>query len=136
MAPFRSAKGFLQYGGIVLVALGVLGFFLIGPTPETSIFGSAWNFTMIENWVHLVLGIVALLAAFALKDEGQARMLVNLVGALALVVGVVGFFNTLGGVLQNPLDSILHVIVAIWAFWAAKKSGGSIMSSAPTAPTA
>lgn len=121
MAPFRSAKGFLQYGGIVLVVVALLGFFrVIGPTPEDSLFGGTWNFTAIENWLHLIIGVVALLAASMLKQESQVRGLVNVVAVVALVFGVLGFFTSFGDVLQNPLDNILHLVIAIWAFWAVK----------------
>ena len=129
MPPFRSAKGFLKYGGIVLLLVGILGFVgVIGPTPDRGLFGSAWNFSPVENWAHTILGIVALIAVHALKQEGQQKNLVYLVGVVALLVGIIGFFSTLGGILENPLDNILHIIVAIWAFWAAmggKQSGGA-----------
>ena len=126
MAPIKSPKGFLKIGGIVLVLVAVLGFFgITGSTPSQSIFGTAWNFTSAENWTHLVLGVVALIAAHVLKQESQARALVNVLAVVALFFGIVGFFSTLGGTLENPLDSILHLVIAIWAFWAAKGSSNS-----------
>lgn len=121
MTRFRSAKGFLVYGGIFLVVIALLGFsHVTGPTPEDSLFGGAWYFTTIENWLHLALGVVALLAAFMVKPEGHLRVLANLVAVIALVFGVLGFFTDFGKVLQNPLDNILHLAIAMWAFWAAK----------------
>jgi len=36
-----NPKQFLQIGGIILVLVGILGFFVIGPTPEKSLFGGA-----------------------------------------------------------------------------------------------
>lgn len=135
MAGFRSPHAFLKIGGAVLVLVGVLGFFLIGPTADSSIFGSAWVFTMAENWAHLILGIVALVAAGALKDHGQAKALVIVVGLVALLVGILGFFNSLGNILQNPLDNILHLVVGIWALWAAM-GGASAAGAAPRQPAA
>lgn len=142
MAPFRSAKGFLIYGGIVLLLVALGGFFgIVGPTPGQSLFGDYWVFTTGENWAHLILGVVALLAAFVLKSESQQQWLVYAVGALALVVGVLGFFlssempNFLGANLENPLDNLLHLIVAIWAFWAAmKKTTSSMGGGVPSQP--
>lgn len=135
MAPFRSPKGFLQVGGIVLLVVGIVGFFgIIGPTPEQSLFGEYWFFTTLENWAHLILGVVALLAAAKLKDDKQARGLVYLVGVLALFFGVLGFFlgseipNLGQADLENPLDNILHLVIAIWAFWAAKDSSSAMSS--------
>lgn len=126
MDNFRSPKSFLLYGGIVLVLVGVLGYVgLIGPTPEDSLFGGAWWFDNGENLAHTVLGVVALLAAFLLKDAAMQKNLVLLVGVLALAFTIIGVFlsgneyNFLGVAnLENPLDTILHLVVAVWAFWA------------------
>jgi len=79
-----NPKQFLQIGGVVLIVVGLLGFFgLIGPTAESSIFGSAWWFDNGENWAHTILGVVALIAAGALKSDAAKKNLV-------LVVGIVG----------------------------------------------
>mgnify|MGYP001574486950 CR=1 FL=1 len=122
-----NSKQFLQIGGIVLVVVGILGFFLIGPTSEKSIFGEAWYFDDGENWAHIVFGVVALLAVTALKKEAVQKNLVMLVGILALLVGIWGFFspNLLGANLENPADNILHLVIGAWAFMSAK--GGKKM---------
>jgi hypothetical protein len=63
-----NSKQFLQYGGIVLVLLAIVGF--IVPT----IGGSALYFDSAENWAHLVLGVVALvLAPLALGELKLAK---------------------------------------------------------------
>jgi len=115
-----NPKQFLQIGGIVLVLVGVLGFFLIGPTTE-SLFGELWWFDNGENWAHLVLGVVALVAAYGLKSDSMMKNLVILVGALGLFFAVYNLFSTnfLGANLENPLDLILHLVVGVWALWAA-----------------
>ncbi len=137
MNGFRSPKGFLTYGGIVLLVVGVVGFFgIIGPTPEQSIFATSWFFTPGENWAHLLLGIVGLAAAYLVKDESMLKGLTVLVGVIALVAAVYGFFlsayppNNLGVAnLENPMDTILHIVVAVWAFWSimGKKMGSASM---------
>lgn len=127
MDNFRSPKSFLLYGGVVLLLVGILGYVgIIGPTPEDSLFGSAWWFSNGENVAHTVLGVVALLAAFLLKDAGMQKNLVMLVGVLALVFTVWGVFlsgndfNFFGVAnLESPMDTILHLVVTVWAFWAA-----------------
>ena len=142
MAPLRSPKGFLQIGGVVLVVLGLLGFFgIIGPTSNQSFLGELWFFTTPENWAHLILGVVALIAAFALHDHKQLSLLVYVVGAVALFFGVLGFFLGsetpnlgLGANLENPLDNILHLVVAVWAFWAASGKSMATSSSTPSYP--
>lgn len=128
-----TPKGFLQVGGIVLVVVGILGFFLIGPTPEQSIFGGAWWFDAYENWAHLVIGVVALIATYSLSDAAMQKWLVGIVGIFALLAGISGFFspNFLGANMENPLDNILHLVVGIWGLTAAyKKSGTATPASA------
>lgn len=125
-----TPKGFLMAGGIILVAVAVLGYLgLIGPTPEQSLFGPLWYFTDLENAVHLLFGIVALAAYYLLKDANLTKLLVILVGVVAALAVVVGFMvgsdpypNVslvgLPGNLENPMDIVLHIVVAVWAFYA------------------
>lgn len=112
-----TPKGFLQIGGIVLLAVGILGFFLIGPTEEQSIFGSAWWFDNAENWAHTVLGIVALIVGYGVKSASTQKSIAMIVGVVALLVGIYGFISPslLGANLENPLDNILHLVVGAWA---------------------
>lgn len=121
-----NPKQFLVVGGAVLVLVALLGFFgVTGPTADQSVFGASWVFTAPENWAHLVLGVVALLAAFTIPMMAQ-KWLVVLVGVLALVVTVWGFMvkdvaspNFLGGSnLENVGDNVLHLVVGVWALLA------------------
>ena len=121
-----NPKQFLLIGGLILVVVGLLGFAgLIGPTPESSIFGGSWWFDNGENWAHLILGLAALVGLKVLND-GMQRWLVAAVGLLGLVVTVYGFVvgeNLLGANLENPADNILHLVIGLWALYAAKKGG-------------
>ena len=130
-----NPKQFLLIGGVVLVAVGLLGFGVIGPTAERSIFGSAWWFDSAENWAHLVLGIVALIAAFVLGANLQ-RPLVMLLGIIGVLVGLYslfGYASFLGANLENPADSLLHLVVGVWALWASwrKESQPAMMAGTP-----
>ena len=118
-----NPKQFLQWGGWILVLVGILGFFLIGPTADKSIFGDTWWFDNGENWAHLILGLVALGASMWL-DAGMQKPLVMAVGVLALFFAIYNFFSTsfLGANLESPADLILHLVVGIWALWAAMQS--------------
>ena len=126
-----NPKQFLIIGGIVLVLIAVLGFFgIIGPTPDKSVFHSAWWFDNGENWAHLVLGVVGLISAFVLPAAGQ-KYLVILLGIVGVLVGLYSMFissSFLGANLENPADSILHLAVGLWALYAGfSKSKGAMM---------
>ncbi len=127
-----TPKNFLLIGGVVLVLVGVLGFFLIGPTEEDSIFGSAWWFDNAENYAHLVLGVVALIAAFALP-AGSQKALVVIVGIVGILVGLYGFYSEslLGANLENPADNILHLVVGVWALASAMGKSESVPPANP-----
>ncbi|MDO8649411.1 MAG: hypothetical protein Q7R81_06555 [Candidatus Peregrinibacteria bacterium] len=110
-----NPKSFLQIGGVVLLALGILGYLV----PEI---GTLLSFSPYENIAHLVLGIVALvLAPLPLGD--LKKWVVVLVGLVALYFGVAGFMvagdpplNYYGLVqLDNPVDNVIHLVVGLWA---------------------
>ena len=121
-----NPKQFLQYGGAVLVVVGILGFFLIGPTADESVFGASWWFDNGENYAHLIIGIVGLIAASMLSASSQ-KSLVMLLGVVGILVGVYSIvIGTIffGSNLENPADSILHLVVGGWALWASMKKQG------------
>ena len=120
-----NPKQFLKIGGAILVVVGILGFFLIGPTEDASIFGPSWWFDSGENYAHLIIGIVGLIAASMLGASSQ-KSLVMLLGVVGIVVGVYSIFSPsfLGANLENPADTILHLAVGAWALYAAKKGSG------------
>lgn len=124
-----NPKQFLVAGGAILVLVGVLGMVgVLGPTADDSIFGESWWFDSAENWAHLVIGVVALLAAFVAPASAQ-RPLVMIVGIVAVLVGVYNFFSTkfLGANLQSPADLILHLVVGAWALYASMNKGQGSM---------
>jgi hypothetical protein len=128
-----NPKQFLRIGGGVLVVVGILGFAnVLGPTADTSLFGKAWWFDNGENWAHLIIGIIALIAAYAVGVEAQ-KPLVVVVGVIAVLVGLYSIFvgeSFLGANLQNPADSILHLVVGIWALIASRAKEGIAQSNA------
>lgn len=114
-----NPKQFLTIGGAVLVLVAILGWVgVIGPTAEDSIFGATWWFDNGENWAHVVLGVVALIAAFAFPAAAQ-KPLVIVVGLVALAFGIYSlavsenFYDL--AMLQNPADTVLHFVVGLWA---------------------
>ncbi len=115
---------FLKIGGLILVLMGVLGFFgAIGPTPEQSVFGNIWWFDNAENWAHLIVGIIAIIAAYAISANGQ-KTLTLVIGIVAVLLGlysILGYTSFLGANLENPLDSILYILIGAWALVAWKR---------------
>ena len=128
-----NPKQFLRLGGLILIVLGVLGFMgVIGPTPDQSVFGESWYFDNGENWVHLILGVVALIAAFPFNAEMQ-KWLVVILGVVGVLVAIYNLFSTnlWGANLESPADLILHLVVGVWALAAGLKKP-AMMSAGPT----
>jgi hypothetical protein len=129
-----NPKQFLLVGGIVLLALGIVGF--LGVFSDSK---SAFYLDMGENVAHTGLGIIAIAASFVIPEGSAQKWLVAAVGILALFFGVYGFLvagntppNTFGiSNLESPADDILHLVVAIWALAAAFFPRG-VMVTAPT----
>lgn len=117
-----NPRQFLLWGGIILLALGVLGLFLMGPTPQQSILGEFFWLDTTENIAHLLFGAIAIGAYFWLKDSSLVKYLVILVGIVAAIAAIFGFVNVNSEVpnvaisnMENPADNILHAVVAVWA---------------------
>lgn len=125
-----NPKQFLVWGGAILVVVGILGFVgVIGPTAAHSIFKSAWWFDNGENWAHLVIGVVGLIAAYTLPGSAQ-KSLVMVLGVIGILIGLYSIVisrSFLGANLENPADSLLHLVVGAWALYVSWGKG--MMSS-------
>lgn len=127
MAGVFTPRGFLTYGGVTLLLLGIVGF--VGVFSQSSF--PSFYLDAGENVAHTALGIVALAIAFVpgLKDAFSPyyRWIVILLGIVALFFAVYGFYvggnaepNTFGlANLESPLDDLLHLVVGAWALYAA-----------------
>jgi hypothetical protein len=120
-----NSTGFLRYGGIVLLLVGVVG--ILG------VFNSFPFFSLDtgENIAHLALGVVGAGAGFFLASHSIHRLLTIVVFVTAVVFTLWGLILPDGGALTNgafakpnfyglanlesPADSILHLVVAAWA---------------------
>lgn len=128
MANLFTPKGFLTYGGAILLLLGIVGF--LGIFSESA-YPAFWLDNG-ENVAHTGLGIIALAIVFVpgLNNmfEPYYRWIVILLGIVSLFFAVYGFVvagdtsmsNTFGlANLENPADNILHLVVGAWAIYAA-----------------
>lgn len=125
MNALFTPTGFLRYGGIVLLLVAIVGFL--------GIFNSFSFFSLDtgENYAHLVLGVVGIGVGFGLKNAGLNKLLTLALFATALVFTVWGLLLPDGGALkdgafakpnfyglanlESPADSILHLVVTLWA---------------------
>ena len=118
-----NPKQFLQFGGAILVVLGVVGLLPIFTEANTPWFYLDNG----ENIAHIGLGVVAIAAAYLLTDAALQKWLVAVVGVVALFFGIYGFVvagqpdpNTFGlANLESPADNLLHLVVGAWALYAA-----------------
>lgn len=136
MAQVFTPRGFLTYGGAILLLLGIIGF--LGVFNEESV--PAFWLDAGENIAHTFLGIVALAIVFVpglnTALEPYYRPIVILLGIVALFFGLYGFVvagnaapNTFGlSNLESPADNILHLVVGAWALYAAWRAPASRMA--------
>ena len=121
-----TPRGFLIAGGIVLLVLGILGFL--------NLFTSqSFYLTTAENIAHTALGVVALAAIYVPGLNAALapnyRWLVIAFGLISLFFGVYGLLlpagnpptnmNTFGVANLEFYDSVIHLLIAAWAFAAA-----------------
>jgi hypothetical protein len=137
MSSVFTPKGFLTYGGVVLLLLGIIGLFALNDANATPAF---WLDNG-ENYAHIGLGVIALAIVFVpglnTMFAPYYRWIVILLGIVALFFAVYGVIvagntapNTFGlANLEFPSDDLLHLVVGAWALYAAWKPGGMSMAS-------
>jgi hypothetical protein len=97
--------------GIIYLAAGILGLLpfaggTFGMTPTNLL--NVFSVNLLHNLVHLALGVGGLAAA---ASAAQSRRYCQVVGILLLLIGVVGIFDPLHGVLPlGGVDIALHLL--------------------------
>lgn len=81
-----AARVFAQIVGVVLLLLGVGGLL-----PGDGLLGGLLNIDIVEDIVHLLTGGILAYVGFGQRDEGATRRAVGMVGAVYLLVGLLGF---------------------------------------------
>lgn len=131
---YDNPKGFLVYGGAILLLLGIIGFVVPGLLGELLWFDNS------ENVAHTVLGIVGLATAFYFPASTQ-RLLVAVLAVVTLFFGIFPWILPPGSFANNILnfydvanleylDNVVHLVVGVWAAWVYYKSGQSSMMMA------
>jgi hypothetical protein len=120
-----NTQRFLLYCGWGMLILTVLGYIGLGPTPASSLFGSALYFDTPTNLGHLVIGALCLAAYYLARTDRWLRIWSGVVGAILLVAVVVGFLNQMApapnaGFANFELaENILYLLLSLWGFWVA-----------------
>ena len=113
-------KQFLFIVGLLLFLFGMLGSVgILGPTADKSIFHSIWWFDGSENFADIIVGMSALFAAFAFSVLWQKyfSLLLGIASFLFGIYSVVSSTPVLGANLENPADSILHLLIGAWGVY-------------------
>ena len=110
------ATQYARVVGIVVLLLGVVGL-LAGEQR----LGGLVNIDLVEDLVHLASGAVLAYVGFARVGAPTVRTVVGAVGAVYLVVGLLGFvLPTLGGLLPSGysvVDNLLHLVLGALGVW-------------------
>lgn len=122
-----TQRGFLIVGGVVLLIIGALGFFILKDSAN-----SFFWLDSSENIAYIALGLVALAAVYVpgLNDAlaPHYRWLVIVYGVIALFFGAYGFLlpqgspaspNALGLANLELGDTVLNLVISAWAFLSA-----------------
>ncbi|HEY4515671.1 MAG TPA: DUF4383 domain-containing protein [Candidatus Paceibacterota bacterium] len=112
------AKKLAKVFGIIFILVGLLGFIGNPVIGEMGFFHS----DMIHNLIHIVSGLILLLAA----AKGAASMWLKILGIIYLLVAVLGFMMidstgmayVLGIISVNSADNWLHLVLGLIFVWA------------------
>lgn len=104
--------------GAVYLLVGILGFFATGGVgffdPEGGLLLGIFEVNIAHNIVHLLIGAVLLIAG--LRSVPAAKAANTTVGAVYLLVGIIGLFlvDSPANILAlNAADNVLHFATAI-----------------------
>ena len=96
--------------GVALIALGILGF-IPGITNNGLMFG-VFRVDTTHNLVHLISGILAIVAATSVGAAISYFRIFGIVYALVLVIGLIQKHTVLNLFSVNTADHILHLVIA------------------------
>jgi hypothetical protein len=112
----NMVKTYATVVGIVLVAVGILGFI---PNPIVSSQpGALFAVNVVHNLVHLLTGAAALGIAFGISDrlqQANALIAFGVVYAVVLILTILSptLFGLFADAEVNIADHILHLVLAV-----------------------
>ena len=118
----NTQKTYALILGIVLLIVGIWGFFLPGGTGEIlKLFGVNY----LQSGLHVIAGIFGIYAG----TKGEGKGYNSIIGWIALIVGILGLIPGVKETLMNFLSinmeiSVLHIvigIVSLGVYYMAKK---------------
>ncbi len=104
---------FVKWFGIVLLAVGALGF-VPGVTADGRLLG-VFEVDALHNVIHLLTGALALV--FAAKSPKTFLQVFGVVYLLVAVLGLVQGGDILGLMTVNGADNVLHIVIAALALY-------------------
>ena len=117
------ARTYAGVVGIVVILIGVVGL-IAGEQPLLGLV----NIDIVEDIIHLLTGGLLAYVGFGQRDEGLARGVVGGLGAVYLLVGVLGFvLPMLLGLLPHGysiVDNIIHLTLGVAGIAVAFSSRG------------
>ena len=123
------ARTYAGIVGVVVILIGVVGL-IAGEQP---LFGLV-NIDIVEDLIHLLTGGLLAYVGLGQRDEGLARGVVGGLGAVYLLVGVLGFvIPMLFGLLPNGysiVDNIIHLVLGVAGIAVAFASRGGATARA------
>lgn len=122
--------------GAVYVAVGLLGFMVTGTVAFSATSGElligVFEVNPLHNVAHLVIGAALLIGGLA--SVMAAKITNGTVGAVYLLLGIIGFFienTTLNVLALNSADHYLHLITAVVLIAVALAADRNVTSEAP-----
>jgi hypothetical protein len=104
------AKMYCQWVGIILLALGIIGFL----TPELL----TLHFTPLHNVIHLASGAILAYLGFTGTSVKVGAQAFGVVYTLVALIGFVQGTTVLNLFPVNTLYNVIHLVVGVLGLWA------------------
>jgi hypothetical protein len=107
----QAAKWF----GIILLAVGILGFIPGIVTPSGLLLG-IFSVDTLHNLIHIVSGVIGIASAGSLKGSKLYFKIFGIVYGIVTILGFIGGGMVLG-MMMNTADNILHLVITAFSLY-------------------